>query len=301
MSILLSSAKSGINAAELLEEYRISNADAGKNLMFALLCDLPEAQTQACPEDAEYIEQAARKIAELNEKYGGGFFVFYRKRVKCERDGVFRGWERKRGAILELCRYLDGGDSSVILAGGDESFVKGVGVKYLIALDSDTRLSAGTARELVGAAMHPLNRPVVTDGVVTQGSAVIQPRVSVNLRAASCTDFALLFAGQGGIDPYGGTSSDLYQNMFGTGSFTGKGIIDVGAYLECLGNRFPENRILSHDLLEGAFLRCAFAGDIELTDGFPSNVKSYYSRMHRWTRGDWQLIPWLRRRVENGR
>ncbi|MCL2409054.1 MAG: hypothetical protein FWC96_05495 [Oscillospiraceae bacterium] len=301
VSVLLSSEKSGTQAAELLEAYRISNRDAGENLLFALLCDLPEAKSAELPEDAVFINSAAQKIESLNEKYGGGFYLYYRKRVKSERDGIFLGWERKRGAILELFRHLRGKESGIITAAGDDSSNLTRRVKYLIALDSDTRLTAGSARELVGAAMHPQNKPVIDKdkGVVIEGSAIIQPRVSVNLHSAACTDFSLFFAGQGGTDPYGGAASDLYQNMLGIGSFTGKGIIDIDAYLECLDTRIPENQILSHDLIEGAFLRCSYAGDIELTDGFPSNVKSYYNRMHRWTRGDWQSVPWLGKHVKN--
>ncbi|MCL2402179.1 MAG: hypothetical protein FWC90_06000, partial [Oscillospiraceae bacterium] len=295
VSVLLSSEKSGIQAVEWLEEYKILNRDAGENLLFALLCDLPESKSAELPEDTACIENTARKIEGLNQKYGGGFYLYYRKRTKNARDGVYLGWERKRGAILALFRHLRGKESGIILAAGDESFHLAHGVKYLIALDSDTRLTADSARELVGAAMHPQNLPVIDKdkGVVIDGSAIIQPRVSVNLHAASCTDFSLFFAGQGGTDPYGGAASDLYQNMLGTGSFTGKGIIDIDAYLECLDTRIPDNQILSHDLIEGAFLRCSYAGDIELTDGFPPSVKAYYNRMHRWTRGDWQSIPWL--------
>ena len=166
-------------------------------------------------------------------------------------------------------------------------------IRYVITLDSDTRLCAGTATELIGAAMHPLNTPEIDAerGVVIKGSGIIQPRIAVDLQAANQTHYTRIFAGQGGIDPYGGMTGDIYQNLFGAGSFAGKGLIDIDAYLVCLDKRFPENTVLSHDLLEGAYLRCAFAGDIELTDGYPATVTTYYDRMHRWTRGDWQSMP----------
>ncbi|MDR0861597.1 MAG: hypothetical protein LBN30_02330 [Oscillospiraceae bacterium] len=293
-TVLLTSEESGVRAARLLEEFRLANRDAGANLMFGLLCDFAESKNAEEPTDSLYLQAAEHEIAALNEKYaesGGGFFLLWRERVLNERDGVFAGHERKRGAVLELCKLLRGKGNMRGSVPRD--------VRFLIVLDADTRLRAGTAKALIGAMLHPLNRVVMDTNkhVVVRGSAILQPRVSVGLAASIKTEFARLFAGQGGVDPYGGASGDVYQNMVGKGSFTGKGILDVDAYLSCLDERFPENTILSHDLLEGAYLRCGFAGDIELTDGFPSRVLPYYARLHRWVRGDWQTAPWLLPRV----
>ena len=298
ISILLSSADSGTRAACLLEEYRLANRDAGKNLLFGILADLPDSKTESTPEDRLFIGSATAEIERLNTEYGGGFFLFCRGRQFNARDGRYTAWERKRGAILELCRFLKGNAARLVCITGQTDDL--AGTNYIITLDSDTRLNAGSARELIGAALHPLNRPVVDEerGIVLSGNGIIQPRISVDLASAGQTHYTKIFAGLGGIDPYGGMTSDIYQNLFGTGSFAGKGIIDVDAYLTCLDKRFPENTVLSHDLLEGAYLRCSFAGDIELTDGFPAKVTTYYDRMHRWTRGDWQSLPWLCRRVK---
>ncbi len=300
VSVLLSSEKSGKSAAGLLEEYRLSNRDAGKNLLFGILADLPDAKTETTDFDETFIKCTAIEIDRLNEKYGGGFFLFFRGRYLNELDSKFTAWERKRGAVLELCRFLKDRPTKLRCETGIPEALNDI--KYIIALDSDTRLCAGSAKELVGAAMHPMNTPEVdcSKGIVVSGSGIIQPRISVDLTAANQTPYTRIFAGQGGLDPYGGTTGDIYQNLFGTGSFAGKGLINIDAYLECLDKRFPDNTVLSHDLLEGAYLRCTFAGDIELTDGFPAKVTTFYDRMHRWTRGDWQSMLWLGRNVKNG-
>ncbi len=297
VSVLLSSEESGTAAARLLEEYRLLNRDAGSNLLFGILADMPDAASETIERDGVFLKGAADEIMRLNNRYGGGFFLFHRGRRLNERDGKYTAWERKRGAVLELCRYLKKKTSNVRCASGPEEQLRKM--RYLITLDSDTRLCAGTARELIGAALHPLNRPSVdrSKGVVVSGSGIIQPRIAVDLKAANQTSYTRIFAGQGGIDPYGGMTGDIYQNLFGTGSFAGKGLIDIEAYLACLDFRFPDNTVLSHDLLEGAYLRCAFAGDIELTDGYPAKVTTYYDRMHRWTRGDWQSLPWMCRKA----
>ncbi len=297
ISLLLSSPESGERAARLLEEYRHANRDAGSNLLFGILADLPDATALTHPDDDIALQRTRAVIDTLNSRFGGGFFLFSRDRQYNPRDKKYTVWERKRGAVLELCRLLCARPTGLHRIAGDPLQLKNV--RYVLTLDGDTRLCAGAARELVGAAMHPLNTPVVdrVRGIVTQGCGILQPRISVDLTAANQTLYARIFAGQGGIDPYGGVTGDIYQNLFGTGSFAGKGLIDVRAYLDCLDNRFPENIVLSHDLLEGAYLRCRLAGDIELTDGFPGKVTTYYDRLHRWTRGDWQSLPWLGRRV----
>jgi len=175
-------------------------------------------------------------------------------------------------------------------------------VRYVITLDSDTSLTVGAAREMVGAMLHPLNEPVIDPKrrVVTAGHALFQPRVAVELEAANRSFFSRVFGGLGGVDPYGSAASDVYHDLFDQGSYTGKGIFQVEAFYTCLDRRFPENTILSHDLLEGSYLRAGLLGEVELTDGCPYKVYSYFSRLHRWIRGDWQLLPWLRSLVPDG-
>ena len=299
VSALLSSKRSGVSTARSLEEYYLANRDCGSNLLFGILADLPESDLPNLPADSDCISSAEMEIEKLNTKYGGGFFLFCRRRIYNRPDARYMGWERKRGAILELMRYFRGDQTSMVVCVGDTGRLDSI--RYLITLDIDTRLSAGAARELVGAALHPLNRPVIDKDrkIVSSGSGIFQPRISVDLSASNKTDFTRIFAGQGGIDPYSSASSDVYQDLFGEGSFTGKGLIDVDAYLTCLDTRFPDNAVLSHDLLEGAYMHCTYVGDTELTDGYPARITSYYDRLNRWTRGDWQASPWLLRSVKN--
>lgn len=297
MSTLFTSEKGIQKAAKALESYSLANRDSGKNLLFALLADLKGADEQVLPDDDALKSAAIREINEINARADGRFFVFLRERTYSEQNKTYMGWERKRGAITELVRFLMSKDTGVQCIAGDKKALQNV--RYIIALDSDTKLTAGSAKDLVGAAMHPLNRAVVDSErkMVVRGSGIIQPRISVALADAGRSDFTRFFAGQGGIDPYGTLTSDVYQDLFGEGSFNGKGLIDVNAFYECLDQKFPENTILSHDLLEGAYLKCAYMGDTELTDGYPYKVTSFYERMHRWVRGDWQTLPWMLPRV----
>ena len=298
VSALLGTKDSGAAAAKLLEEYRIANRDAGENLLFGILADLPESDAPEESADAERIGGAKAGIERLNAEYGG-FFLFTRGRELCASSGRYMAKERKRGAILELARLLGGEKSALRVAAGDPAALSGV--NFILTLDADTRLTSGSARELIAAALHPLNVPAVdaARGVVARGHGILQPRVSVELDAAGRSDFSRIFAGAGGLDPYGCAVSDIYQDLFGRGSFTGKGLISVPAYLACLDGAFPAETVLSHDLIEGAYLNCGFIGDVELTDGYPFKVVSYFARLERWTRGDWQNIRWLGRRVEN--
>lgn len=297
ISALLTDKSSGAKCAKNLEEYSLANRDCGKNLIFGILADFPESTESDLPEAEAWLDTARAEIEGLNKKYGGGFVLLCRPRHFNERDSRYMGWERKRGALLELTRLLRGKPSDLKCEAGNLLMLEGI--KYVITLDNDTRLNVGAARELIGAMLHPLSRAEVSGGIVTEGTGLIQPRICVDLEAADKTDFTRIFAGQGGIDPYGSASSDIYQDLFREGSFTGKGIFDVDAYAGCLDNTFPENTILSHDLLEGAYLHASFMGDVELADGYPQNILSYYKRMHRWTRGDWQSAPWMLHRVRN--
>jgi hypothetical protein len=297
---LLTGADSGPDLAARLERCRRANRDAGEELRFGLLVDLPDSDTPMGEEGQQWLDSAQRAVDGLNRRYGGGFYLLFRRPWYSARDGRYMGWERKRGALIELVRLLKGRPSGVEVAAGERSGLRGV--QYIITLDADTNLNVGTARELVGAMLHPLNRPILDRErrVVTAGHALLQPRMAVDLGAANRSLFAQIFGGAGGVDPYGSTVSDVYHDLFDQGTYTGKGIFQVDAFFTCLDRRFPEHTILSHDLLEGSYLRAGFLGEVELTDGFPSQVYGYFARLHRWIRGDWQLLPWLFGRTPDG-
>ncbi|MGI6685622.1 MAG: GH36-type glycosyl hydrolase domain-containing protein [Bacillota bacterium] len=277
-----------------LEVHYLSNKE--KNLFFALLGDFKDAEEKELPEDQQIREVAQSKINELNQKYANGeniFYLFLRRRTFVPQENRWMGWERKRGAIMELNRFL--------LEQIPGSFYEGLGieklprVKYVITLDADTRLPLHSAKKLIGTISHPLNRPVFhkEKGLVTQGYGLIQPRISVSVESANKSLFTRIFAGQGGIDPYTTAVSDIYQDYFGEGIFTGKGIYDVEVFQQALDGAIPDYSVLSHDLLEGCYVRVGLATDVELVDAFPARYNSFIMRMHRWVRGDWQLIKWL--------
>ncbi len=299
ISALLTGEKDGPKFANLLEEYRLLNRDAGENLLFGILADLKEAPTQRVKEDGPILESARAAVEALNKKYSGGFYLFCRERELNKADNIWMGRERKRGAIEDLVELLSGSKSALRVAEGDEKRLSGTG--FILTLDADTRLTAGAARELVGAALHPLNVPTVDERErrVVSGYGIFEPRVSVDLRAAGRSDFSRIFAGEGGTDPYSSVVSDLYQDLFSEGTFMGKGLINVPVYKKLLSGALPDNRVLSHDILEGAYMRCAYVSDVELTDGWPYKVTSFLSRQERWTRGDWQNLRWCTRRVKN--
>ena len=284
-----------------LEEFRLCNREAGRNLVFGLLADLPESKTQRAEGDEAVLAAAKAAVDALNDRCGGGFYLFTRERTHAAADGVWRGHERKRGALLALARLLRGMESDVKCLSGDLESLNGT--RYLLTLDSDTTLSPGAAAELIGAMLHPLARPVIDHrrGAVTAGYGLMHPRIAVELQSAVRTDFARLYAGQGGTDPYGMHCSELYMDRYDCGGFAGKGILDVDTLLACCDRAVPENRVLSHDALEGAYLRGGYLGDVELTDGFPTAPPAYFARMERWVRGDWQNLPWVFRRGKHFR
>lgn len=290
ISCLLTSPQSAGELADRLEEYRHAGRDCGEGLIFGLLADLPEAGSRTSPQDEELREAARAAIGSLNAKYGGGFYLFCRSRSYAPRDGRWMGFERKRGAITALMRLLRGLDSELCVLAGDEKGLSGV--KFVLTLDSDTRLLPGTARRLVGAMLHPLNSPKVNNGRVISGHGVIHPRIATEPGAASRSPWSAAFCAQGGTDPYGSASGELWMDLTERGGFAGKGIIDVDAYLECCA-ALPEGRILSHDAVEGALLRGGYMSDAELMDGAPHTPIGYYARLHRWTRGDWQNLPFI--------
>ncbi len=297
---LLTGEDSGPRLAALLERYRLANRDAGPELRLGILADLPDSGAPMGEEGMSWMDAARRAVDALNEKYGGGFYLFFRTPAFNAKDERYMGWERKRGALTELVRLLKGRHTGLEVKAGERGWLRQV--RYVITLDSDTSLNVGTARELTGAMLHPLNRPVIDPGsrIVTAGHALFQPRVAVELEAANKSFFSRVFGGLGGVDPYGSTASDVYHDLFDQGTYTGKGIFSVDAFHACLDSRFPDNAILSHDLLEGSYLRAGLLGEVELTDGCPWQVYSYYARLHRWIRGDWQIMPWLGKRVPDG-
>ena len=276
-----------------LEELRLASRHEGKNLSFGLLADLPAGAAEYRPEDEELITEARRTVEMLNKKYGGGFYFFHRSRSF---DGEsWSGHERKRGALIELAKLLCGKESALQVC-GDRDALKGT--KYIISLDADTRIYPGSIARLIGAAMHPMCEPVIDEkrGIVSRGHGIIHPRIETELESAGATDFALIFSGGGGSDPYGGLCAELYMDSFDNGGFAGKGLIHAETLLKCTAERFPQGRILSHDALEGAYLRGAYMSDAEFSDAFPPNALSFYKRQHRWIRGDWQNSPWMFRK-----
>ncbi|OQB16078.1 MAG: N,N'-diacetylchitobiose phosphorylase [Firmicutes bacterium ADurb.Bin193] len=296
ISALLPNAEQAQKLANRLEIYYLANKQ--DNIRFGLLGDFADGKHEHTERDEEIIKAADEVIQRLNEKYGQKFYLFHRKRVYNEKNKNYMGWERKRGAIVELCRFLRGEKNT--------TFTKITGdipplfeTKYVITLDADTKLPRDSAKELIGAMAHPLNKPEIKNGCVVKGYGIMQPRINIDTESANTSFFSRVLAGQGGIDVYSGAVSDIYQDLFGEGIFTGKGIFDVDCFYEILSDTIPENKVLSHDLLEGSYLRCALISDVELTDGFPWKYSSYSARMHRWIRGDWQLIPWLTGSVKN--
>lgn len=276
-----------------LEELRLASRSERENLLFGLLADLPPHSGETAPGDGAILRRMETGIETLNRRYGGGFYGFTRARSF---DGEnWCGWERKRGALLELARLLNDEESCLRVFGEQDALN---GTRYLLTLDSDTQLYPGAAGELIGAMLHPLNSPELDmqHGLVRRGYGLIHPRIDTELFSASSSDFSLIFAPARGSDPYGSLCSELYMDAFSNGGFAGKGILDLNCLLAC-SSGLPEKRILSHDALEGAFLHGAYCGDVAFSDRFPARPLAYFKRLHRWTRGDWQNLPWVFRRT----
>jgi cyclic beta-1,2-glucan synthetase len=285
---------------ERLEIHYLANSDG--DLRFALLSDWVDATTETLPNDEDLLAAATKGIADLNKRHGsapgGGnrFFLFHRRRIWNESEEKWMGWERKRGKLHELNSLLRGSTqtSFVTTSGLPPDSIPGI--RYVITLDADTRLPLGAAARLVGTMAHPLNRPIFSaeEGRVTDGYGIVQPRITPSLptdREGSL--FQRVFSGPGGIDPYASSVSDVYQDLFHEGSYTGKGIYDLDVFEAAMAGKAPENILLSHDLFEGIFARSALATDIELFDEFPSHYEAAAARHYRWARGDWQLVAWI--------
>lgn len=276
-----------------LEVYYLANQDP--HLHFALLGDFKDASSPELKGDEELLEVAMDRIKALNLKYReDAFLLLHRSRLWNPSEKTWMGWERKRGKLIELNRLLrqDGATSYTTQIGKLDVLPK---IRYVITLDADTELPRGAAKKLIGTMAHPLHTPCLgKDGRnVATGYGILQPRIGVSVLRARASRFASLFSGNCGIDPYTTAVSDVYQDLFGEGSFTGKGIYDVEVFHQVTGEAFPENRILSHDLIEGIYARTGLVTDIELMDGYPAKYPAYMLRLHRWTRGDWQLLSWL--------
>ncbi|MGI8783988.1 MAG: GH36-type glycosyl hydrolase domain-containing protein [Acidobacteriota bacterium] len=286
---------------ERLEIRFLANQDP--NLFYALLSDFADADSEHRPEDDEILDAVRLGIEELNRRHGAGrFFLFHRERRWNPVEGRWIGWERKRGKIEELNAWLvgDSRDETLLRVGNTERLD---GVRFVITLDADTQLPHDTARRLIETLAHPLNRPRLheRDGHVVDGYTVIQPRVSTAQPSAMASAFSRLFTDPSGTDPYTRAISDVYQDLFGEGSYIGKAIYDVAVFHKVLHQRFPDNTLLSHDLIEGAHVRVGLASDIELFDFFPTTYQAHSLRHHRWIRGDWQIARWLLPRVPDGR
>jgi cyclic beta-1,2-glucan synthetase len=285
---------------ERLEVHYLANQD--EHIYFALLSDFPDAASEETAKDSSLLAIAQSGVDALNRKHGNERFqLFHRKRQWNAGENKWMGWERKRGKLEEFNRLLRGAqDTSFVVRTANDALLRSM--RYVITLDSDTQLPRDVARKLVGAAIHPLNRPQIDKATnrVTRGYGILQPRVSIALASASRSKFVQIFSGYTGIDPYTTAVSDVYQDFFGEGSFTGKGLYDVDAFQTTLDNRVPPDSLLSHDLFESLFARAALTTDIELLDDYPASYEAYAKRSHRWVRGDWQIIRWLLPSVPDG-
>ena len=284
---------------ERLEIHHLASPEG--DLHYALLSDWRDGPTEHVDGDEELLAVAVEGIAELNRRHGPGpsgerFLLLHRRRVWNAGEGRWIGWERKRGKLHELNRLLRGAKDTTFLQRNGRSPAVPADVRYVITLDADTRLPRDTVRRLIGKMAHPLNRPRfdAMAGRVVEGYAILQPRVTPSLPVGSEGSlFQRVFSSMGGIDPYAGAVSDVYQDLFGEGSYTGKGIYDVDAFESALAGRVPDSTLLSHDLFEGIFARAGLASDIEVVEEFPARYDVAALRNHRWARGDWQLLPWI--------
>ena len=284
---------------ERLEIHYLASPDG--ELYFALLSDWTDSPAAHTAGDAALLEIAIEGIARLNRLHGAApagdrFVLLHRRRVWSDGQKQWMGWERKRGKLHELNRLLRGAPDTTFVELGGRSPGVPPDVRYVVTLDADTRLPRDTVRRLVGKMAHPLNRPRfdAATGQVVEGYAVLQPRVAPSLptgREGSL--FQRVFSSAGGIDPYAAAASDVYQDLFGLGSYAGKGIYDIDAFEAALAGRVPEGTLLSHDLFEGTFARAGLVSDIEVVEEFPSRYDVAAARQHRWSRGDWQLLPWI--------
>jgi cyclic beta-1,2-glucan synthetase len=277
-----------------LEIRYLGNVDP--NLCFALLTDPPDS-SQAFDEKDQLVAYCGQLIQELNDQYAKNstcrFFHLHRYRTFNETEKTWMGWERKRGKLLDFNEFLRGGEDRFPVKTGDTSLLQEV--RYVITLDSDTQLPRDSAGRLVAAMAHPLNRALIDPmtNTVRDGYGVLQPRVGISVNSVHRSRLAYIYSGQTGLDIYTSAVSDVYQDLFAEGIFTGKGIYEVDVFRRVLGERFPSNAILSHDLIEGAYSRTGLVTEVEIIDDYPSHFSAHSRRKHRWVRGDWQILRWL--------
>lgn len=283
-----------------IEDYHNRNKDP--NLCIGILADLADSGDYYTNEDENHVKRLIDEFNRLNKRYGGAFCLFIRQRSYIATEGRYAGKERKRGAVLALCSLLTGNENSFETVICPQSFLKSTA--YLITLDSDTEIGMGDVRAMTAAMLHPNNRPIIKDGRVIKGHALLQPKIVPSLKSSSGTPFSLTVSGVGGHDGYRGVDFELYQTLFDRSTFCGKGIIDVGAFYSLFANSsavsFKEESILSHDTPEGGYGRCGYLSNVTLTDACPQNPLSFYKRYHRWLRGDTQNLPFLFGKITNG-
>ena len=272
-----------------LEQIYLSNCMG--NIKVCCLADFKAAGMPRRPEDRLMLKSLSEAVDRLNGKYGGGFIAAVRPRAYSETQNEFIGRERKRGAITELVRAVKGNSKGFMLLHGDTAQLEKV--KYLICLDADTKLVFDSARELIAVAEHPINRPVIKNGRVDEGYGILVPRTENRLSGKNTTYFTAVMAGDPGVTAYDSLTCERYQDLFGEGIFSGKGLVNVDAYYELLDKGLPKEKILSHDIIESGYLRAGYLPDVQITEGFPQNVSSFYQRLHRWIRGDWQNIGFI--------
>jgi cyclic beta-1,2-glucan synthetase len=284
---------------ERLEVHYLASPDG--ELYFALLSDWADSATENAAGDDELLGAARAGITRLNQRHGPGpagarFMLLHRRRIWDEAEGVWMGWERKRGKLHELNRLLRGETNTTFVASDGRAPEVPSDVRYVITLDADTRLPRGAARRMVGKMAHPLNAPRFDQqvGRVVEGHGVLQPRITASLPTGrDGSVFQRVFSSAAGIDPYAFAVSDVYQDLLDEGSYSGKGIYDVDVFEAALSGRVPDDTLLSHDLFEGTFARAGLVSDVELVEEFPSRYDVAAARQHRWARGDWQLLPWI--------
>ena len=286
-----------------LETHYLSNRN--RNLFFALVGAFKDSAVEL-PDDLALIDTAMQSIKKLNEKYmsddGEIFYFFHRTSQYNLENRKWISWERKRGALMEFNDLLLGSEETSFKYQSNRKF-NFSNIKYVITLDSDSILPMGMAKTMTATMAHPLNRPVIDQkrGVVVEGYGLMQPRVDFDSEYSGKTSFSRIYTGQVGIDPYASAISDVYQDMFGEGIYTGKGIYDLDVFQQVLRNAIPENKILSHDLYEGSYVRAALVTNLKVVESYPTKYNSFSARLYRWTRGDWQLLPFLFRTIPSGK
>ncbi|MDP2892007.1 MAG: glucoamylase family protein [Bacillota bacterium] len=295
---LLADEETALEIISKVEVYYIANNSA--NLYFSLLGDFRDSSRETEEGEERIAPAALRAVEALNGKYAKDVPIFYyvhRKRRFNEKEGLYTGYERKRGALMDFNKMLLGRNVEGIEA---LSLPLPAGISYVITLDADTQLPRDAAQKLIGASAHPLNRPVLdeTTGTVKEGYGIMQPRIGITVKSALRSVFAMVFSGEAGIDTYAKAVSDPYMDLTGEGIYTGKGIYDLATFMAVIEDKIRDNTVLSHDLLEGSLARTALVSDVELIDGYPSQYSSWARREHRWIRGDWQLLPWLMPRIK---